>query len=76
MRLTFHPIPRLRSLRADVRLTLHPSCVFHDRSFTAPDQPSIAYPPGFQGNEIPIDADVVVAIVKARLNNDEEAHDG
>jgi hypothetical protein len=44
---------------------------------TSPDTPPMAaYPEGFQGDAIPIDADAVVRVVRMRLNNDEEADDG
>lgn len=43
---------------------------------TAPDTPPAAYPEGFQGDAIPIDAEAVLRIVRMRLNYDEEADDG
>lgn len=43
---------------------------------TSPDLPPTSYPEGFQGDEIPVDAESVVRIVRMRLNSDEEADDG
>lgn len=36
--------------------------------FTAPETPDVAYPEGFQGNEIPIDGKVVADLIVARLS--------
>ncbi|KAJ9108971.1 hypothetical protein QFC21_000294 [Naganishia friedmannii] len=36
--------------------------------FTHPDTPKVAYPEGFQGNEIPIDGKVVADLIHARLS--------
>ena len=43
---------------------------------TSPDTPPTAYPDGFQGDAIPIDAEAVVRVVRMRRNSDEEADDG
>ncbi len=39
------------------------------------DAPPVAYPEGFQGNEIPIDGEVVAQLVHRRLSLAEEADD-
>jgi hypothetical protein len=36
-------------------------------SFTAPDTPKIAYPEGFQGNEIPLNGKAVADLITQRL---------
>ncbi|KAI0314669.1 hypothetical protein OF83DRAFT_1063437 [Amylostereum chailletii] len=46
-----------------------------DSAFTRPDVPPVAYPPGFQGNEIPIDGRVVAQIIRERLTLSDEADD-
>ncbi|KZT19009.1 hypothetical protein NEOLEDRAFT_1142654 [Neolentinus lepideus HHB14362 ss-1] len=46
-----------------------------DRSFTRPDVPQVAYPPGFQGNEIPIDGMLVARLCHERLTLAEETDD-
>ncbi|KAI0777523.1 hypothetical protein BD413DRAFT_467266 [Trametes elegans] len=46
-----------------------------DRYFTRPDVPPVAYPEGFQGNEIPIDGTLVAALCHERLTLSEEADD-
>ncbi|KIP06293.1 hypothetical protein PHLGIDRAFT_36005 [Phlebiopsis gigantea 11061_1 CR5-6] len=46
-----------------------------DRAFTRPDVPEVAYPEGFQGNEIPIDGELVARICVERLSLSEEADD-
>lgn len=38
-----------------------------DHYFTAPDTPEVAYPDGFQGNEIPVDGNLVAELIHARL---------
>jgi len=38
------------------------------RYFTAPDIPPINYPEGFQGNEIPLDGEVVAQLIHERLS--------
>ncbi|KAI0301587.1 hypothetical protein B0F90DRAFT_1718463 [Multifurca ochricompacta] len=43
--------------------------------FSGPDVPPVAYPQGFQGNEIPIDGEVVAKLVHERLSLAEEADD-
>jgi hypothetical protein len=45
------------------------------RYFTSPLTPPRAYPEGFQGNEIPLDAEVVAALVHERLSLSEEGDD-
>lgn len=45
------------------------------RAFTRPDVPPVAYPEGFQGNEIPIDGSLVARICVERLSLSEEADD-
>ena len=45
------------------------------RTFTRPDVPEVAYPPGFQGNEIPIDGELVARVCIERLSLSEEADD-
>lgn len=45
------------------------------RAFTRPDVPEVAYPEGFQGNEIPIDGELVARICIERLSLSEEADD-
>jgi hypothetical protein len=45
------------------------------RAFTRPDVPPVAYPEGFQGNEIPIDGDLVARICVERLTLSDEADD-
>lgn len=42
------------------------------RYFTSPDLPPIAYPRGFQLNEIPIDGDVVAKLCHERLSLPDE----
>ncbi|GFZ43519.1 hypothetical protein JCM24511_01239 [Saitozyma sp. JCM 24511] len=41
--------------------------VWDDTVFTAPDTPQIAYPEGFQGNEIPLNGKAVADLVVQRL---------
>lgn len=43
--------------------------------FTRPDVPIVAYPEGFQGNEIPIDGELVARLCVERLSLSEEADD-
>ncbi len=50
------------------------SCL-HDSYFSGADAPPVAYPEGFQGNEIPIDGEVVAQLVHRRLSLAEEADD-
>ncbi|KAH8818877.1 hypothetical protein DL96DRAFT_1534369 [Flagelloscypha sp. PMI_526] len=45
------------------------------RHFTSPNLPLPAYPPGFQGNEIPIDGEKVAELCVARLSLAEEYDD-
>jgi hypothetical protein len=45
------------------------------RAFTRPDVPPVAYPEGFQGNEIPIDGALVARLCVERLSLSEEADD-
>ncbi|KIJ51221.1 hypothetical protein M422DRAFT_26647 [Sphaerobolus stellatus SS14] len=42
--------------------------VWGNQYFTAPDLPPIAYPEGFQGNEIPIDGEMVARLCHERLS--------
>ncbi|KAH9855649.1 hypothetical protein C2E23DRAFT_866735 [Lenzites betulinus] len=46
-----------------------------DRYFTRPDVPPVAYPEGFQGNEIPLDGALVAELCHERLTLAEEADD-
>ncbi|KAI0030021.1 hypothetical protein K488DRAFT_55137 [Vararia minispora EC-137] len=46
-----------------------------NKAFTRPDVPPVAYPEGFQGNEIPINGSVVAKIVQERLALSDEADD-
>lgn len=48
---------------------------FSPRSFTSPNLPLPRYVDGFQGNDIPIDADAVIAVVMQRLSLSEEVDD-
>ncbi|CAG8723930.1 14086_t:CDS:2, partial [Acaulospora colombiana] len=57
------PIPLVHFLRS-------PYCVF-----TSPNLPARAYPEGFQGNKIPLDADAVIRLVEHRLGMEEEDFD-
>ncbi|TYJ52838.1 hypothetical protein B9479_006561 [Cryptococcus floricola] len=41
--------------------------VWDDQTFTAPDTPQVAYPEGFQGNEIPLNGKVVADLLVQRL---------
>lgn len=41
--------------------------VWGDTTFTAPNNPQIAYPEGFQGNEIPCDGKVISELIVQRL---------
>lgn len=41
--------------------------VWDDQTFTAPDTPQIAYPEGFQGNEIPLNGKTVSDLIVKRL---------
>lgn len=43
--------------------------------FSGADAPPVAYPEGFQGNEIPIDGELVAQLVHRRLSLAEEADD-
>lgn len=43
--------------------------------FSGAEAPPVAYPEGFQGNEIPIDGEVVAQLVHNRLSLAEEADD-
>jgi hypothetical protein len=43
--------------------------------FSGADVPPVAYPEGFQGNEIPIDGAEVARLVHERLSLAEEADD-
>jgi len=44
-------------------------------SFSGAEAPPVAYPEGFQGNEIPLDGEVVAQLVHRRLSLAEEADD-
>jgi len=46
-----------------------------DSFFSGAEAPPVAYPEGFQGNEIPIDGEVVAQLVHRRLSLAEEADD-
>ncbi|KAH7883159.1 hypothetical protein F5I97DRAFT_1815379 [Phlebopus sp. FC_14] len=46
-----------------------------NRSFTSPDVPQVAYPEGFQGNEIPLDGAAVAGLCVDRLHMSDEADD-
>ncbi|KAI1798393.1 hypothetical protein LXA43DRAFT_968715 [Ganoderma leucocontextum] len=48
---------------------------WNDKHFTRPDVPQVAYPEGFQGNEIPIDGAAVARLVRERLTLAEEMDD-
>ena len=54
-----------------LRLTLMP----HKSFFSRGDTPPPAYPEGFQGNEIPIDGELVAQQVHMRLSLAEEGDD-
>ncbi|KAK6905727.1 hypothetical protein I203_106558 [Kwoniella mangroviensis CBS 8507] len=41
--------------------------MWDDQAFTAPDTPQVAYPEGFQGNEIPLNGKVVADLIVQRL---------
>jgi len=41
--------------------------------FTGTEVPRVAYPEGFQGNEIPIDSELVAKLMQRRLSLAEEA---
>ncbi|KAL7422448.1 hypothetical protein Q5752_003096 [Cryptotrichosporon argae] len=41
--------------------------VWNDETFTAPDTPQVAYPDGFQGNDIPLSGKAVARLVVERL---------
>jgi hypothetical protein len=43
--------------------------------FSGAEVPPVAYPVGFQGNEIPIDGELVASLVHKRLSLAEEADD-
>lgn len=43
--------------------------------FSGAEVPPVAYPEGFQGNEIPIDGELVADLVHKRLSLAEEADD-
>jgi hypothetical protein len=43
--------------------------------FSGAEAPPVAYPEGFQGNEIPIDGELVAKLVHRRLSLAEEADD-
>jgi hypothetical protein len=43
--------------------------------FSGAEVPPVAYPEGFQGNEIPIDGELVAKLVHRRLSLAEEADD-
>jgi len=59
--------------RSDVALSsrAHAACSY----FTGAEVPRVAYPEGFQGNEIPIDGELVAKLVHRRLSLAEEADD-
>lgn len=48
---------------------------FPHSSFTSPDVPEVAYPEGFQGNEIPLDGEAVARRCLDRLTLSDEADD-
>lgn len=48
---------------------------WNDRTFTSPALPLPKYVPGFQGNEIPVDADVVARLCVERLSLTSELDD-
>ena len=48
-------------------LGLRHFAVQHDVAFTAPDLPPVAYPEGFQGNNIPLNGAVVAKLAHRRL---------
>jgi hypothetical protein len=54
-------------------LMIHKYCLC--RTFTSPSLPTVAYPPGFQGNDIPIDGVAVARLCVDRLTLSEEADD-
>ncbi|WWC86270.1 uncharacterized protein L201_001143 [Kwoniella dendrophila CBS 6074] len=41
--------------------------IWDDQAFTAPDTPQVAYPEGFQGNEIPLNGKTVADLIVQRL---------
>jgi hypothetical protein len=43
--------------------------------FSGAEVPPVAYPEGFQGNDIPIDGELVASLVHKRLSLAEEADD-
>lgn len=49
--------------------------MLHNSYFSGADAPAVAYPEGFQGNEIPIDGEVVARLVHMKLSLEEEADD-
>jgi hypothetical protein len=51
------------------------SLILHNSYFSGAEAPPVAYPEGFQGNEIPINGEVVAQLVHNRLSLAEEADD-
>ncbi|KAG6858748.1 hypothetical protein C0991_002008 [Blastosporella zonata] len=41
--------------------------VWNDRYITHPDKPSVNYPKGFQGNEIPVNGSVVATLIEEHI---------
>ncbi|KAJ3716588.1 hypothetical protein C8R42DRAFT_645243 [Lentinula raphanica] len=50
--------------------------VWNDQVVTAPGFPPPSYPPGFQGNEIPVDGMTVANLVRNRITAADELDDG
>jgi len=59
--------------QSDVALSSHAHVAYS--YFTGAEVPRVAYPEGFQGNEIPIDGELVAKLVHRRLSLAEEADD-
>ncbi|KAJ3746409.1 hypothetical protein DFH05DRAFT_1485120 [Lentinula detonsa] len=50
--------------------------IWNDQVLTSPGFPPPSYPPGFQGNEIPVDGRTVVNLVRDRITAADELDDG
>jgi len=50
--------------------------VWGSRAFTSPDTPLPSYPEGFQGNEIPLDGEMIARLCVQRLELEEDVDEG
>jgi hypothetical protein len=63
------------SCQSHIAAWSHSHIILHNSYFSGAEAPPVAYPEGFQGNEIPLDGEVVAQLVHRRLSLAEEADD-